>query len=77
MGSIDPNFDPIQEDLDQVIAAATRYKERLSEADSYDARYNLMAKAGRLYQTIRGPADMVFSKFEDVRKADTIHIFFV
>ncbi|PIG88503.1 O-methyltransferase [Aspergillus arachidicola] len=72
MGSFDPNFDPIQAELDQVIAAATRYKERLSAADSYDARYDLMAKAGRLYQTIRGPADMVFSKFEDAANMGAI-----
>ncbi|GAB1198414.1 hypothetical protein APSETT444_007733 [Aspergillus pseudonomiae] len=72
MGSIDPNFDPIQDDLDQVIAAATRYKERVSEADSYNARYDLMEKAARLYQTIRGPADMVFSKFEDAANMGAI-----
>ncbi|KAE8395963.1 S-adenosyl-L-methionine-dependent methyltransferase [Aspergillus alliaceus] len=67
-----PNDDLIQVDLDQVIAAVARYKERSSEADNFDAKYDLMAKTARLYQTIRGPADMVFANFENAANIGAI-----
>ncbi|KAE8154276.1 O-methyltransferase-domain-containing protein [Aspergillus avenaceus] len=72
MGSIASAKVSIEEKLDQVIAAATKYKERLSEADSFDARYDLMAKATNLVHTIRGPADMVFANFENASNMGAI-----
>ncbi|KAE8377968.1 S-adenosyl-L-methionine-dependent methyltransferase [Aspergillus bertholletiae] len=66
MSSTHNNNDLIQEHLDQVIAAAMRYKEQLLQGENRSSKHDLVVKAARLYQTIRGPADMFFSKFEDV-----------
>lgn len=67
MGSIGHQNDPIQEDLEQLLVAASNYSQKQSsDLSSYDARYNLMVKASRLLQTIRGPADVLFGQFENV-----------
>jgi hypothetical protein len=64
MGSIGNNIDPIQEALDEVVNATNAYKH---SNDEYNARYDLMIKATRLLQTIRGPVDQLFTNFENVR----------
>lgn len=64
MGSIGNNIDAIQKDLDEVVNATNTYKH---SNDDYNARYDLMVKATRLLQTIRGPADQLFTNFENVR----------
>jgi hypothetical protein len=64
MGSIEKNIDAIQKDLDEVVNASNAYK---TADKDYNARYDLMVKATRLLQTIRGPVDMLFTNFENVR----------
>lgn len=66
MGSIGHDIDPIQQDLEQLIAATKKYQEQPPGLNSYDARYDLLVKATRLVHTIRGPADMLFGKLENV-----------
>jgi hypothetical protein len=63
MGSIENNIDAIQKELDEVVNATNTYK---TSDNDYTARYDLMVKATRLLQTIRGPVDMLFTNFENV-----------
>lgn len=56
----------IQQNLDQLNAAADNYLKLPSGADSNDAKYELYMKASRLSQTVRGPVEMVFEQFENV-----------
>lgn len=63
MGSIGNNIDAIQRGLDEVVDATKTYK---TSDNDYSARYDLMVKATRLLQTIRGPVDMLFANFENV-----------
>ncbi|KAG2021815.1 hypothetical protein GB937_004363 [Aspergillus fischeri] len=63
MGSIENNIDAIQKDLDEVVNATNTYK---TSDNDYCARYDLMVKATRLLQTIRGPVDMLFTNFENM-----------
>ncbi|KAM0120027.1 hypothetical protein ACP6JC_003259 [Aspergillus fumigatus] len=63
MGSIGNNIDAIQRDLDEVVDATKAYK---TSDNDYSARYDLMVKATRLLQTIRGPVDMLFANFENM-----------
>jgi hypothetical protein len=66
--------DPLQQSLDELISAAEQYRKQSSDPSSYNAKYDLMAKATRLLHTIRGPADMVFANFEHVSTADLLYI---
>ncbi|OJJ37996.1 hypothetical protein ASPWEDRAFT_50947 [Aspergillus wentii DTO 134E9] len=66
MGSISNGA--IQHDLDQLVASANEYQKDLSD----EGRYDLMLKAIRLLQTIRGPADMLFAQFENISNIGSI-----
>ncbi|KAB8070331.1 O-methyltransferase [Aspergillus leporis] len=64
--------DPLQQSLDELISAAEQYRKQSSDPSSYNAKYDLMAKATRLLHTIRGPADMVFANFEHMTSLGAI-----
>lgn len=66
MGSIGHEVDPIQQDLEHLITATSKYREQSPGLNSHDARYDLLVKATRLVHTIRGPVDMLFGQFENV-----------
>jgi hypothetical protein len=69
MGSIERANDhtALQKDLDEVNAAAEKYLKLPPEANGQDARFDLYVKATRLLHTVRGPTDIAFSHFENVR----------
>ncbi|KAF4215289.1 hypothetical protein CNMCM8980_010367 [Aspergillus fumigatiaffinis] len=69
MGSIENNIDAIQKELDEVVNATNTYK---ASDNDYTARYDLMVKATRLLQTIRGPVDMLFTNFENMASMGAI-----
>jgi hypothetical protein len=56
----------IQQNLDQLNAAADNYLKLPTDDNSDDAKYELYMKASRLSQTVRGPVEMVFEQFENV-----------
>ncbi|PYI12422.1 O-methyltransferase [Aspergillus sclerotiicarbonarius CBS 121057] len=68
MGSTGSGVEAVQQDLDRLISAAEKYQENLSAED----RYNLMIKATRLVQTLRGPADMLFAHLENAASIGAI-----
>ena len=67
MAQFDPNLEQIQQCLAEVTAAVDQYGSQATTPNSQDARYQLMARATRLVNAVRGPADLVFANFEHVR----------
>ncbi|RAL13126.1 O-methyltransferase [Aspergillus homomorphus CBS 101889] len=72
MAPLDPSLDRIQQCLDDVVQSAGQYRAQSTSLSSQDARYDLMVKAMRLVQTIRGPADLVFANFENMANLGAI-----
>lgn len=71
MAQFDPNLEQIQQCLAEVTTAVDQYRNQATTQNSQDARYQLMTQATRLVRAIRGPADLVFANFEDVRSRFT------
>lgn len=69
MGSVGPTDEKtvIQQCLSQLTAAADNYLKLPPGDESNDAKYEFYMKTSQLSQTIRGPVDMVFEQFENVR----------
>lgn len=69
MGSVGPSDEKtvIQQSLNQLIAAADNYLKLPPGDDSNDAKHEFYIKTSQLSQTIRGPVDVVFEQFENVR----------
>lgn len=56
----------IQEDIDELVAAARKYLKQPNNSDDNDAKLDLTLKASRLVQTVRGPHSMPWTHFENV-----------
>ncbi|PYI15764.1 O-methyltransferase [Aspergillus violaceofuscus CBS 115571] len=59
MAPLDPSIDRIQQCLDEVVQSVGQFRNPSISLSSQDARYELLVKAMRLVQTIRGPADLM------------------
>ncbi|PYH81844.1 S-adenosyl-L-methionine-dependent methyltransferase [Aspergillus uvarum CBS 121591] len=66
MAPLDPSIDRIQQCLDEVAQSIGQFRNPSISLSNQDARYELLIKAMRLVQTIRGPADLVFANFENM-----------
>ncbi|GFN16562.1 hypothetical protein AtubIFM55763_008151 [Aspergillus tubingensis] len=72
MAQFDPNLEQIQQCLAEVTAAVDQYRSQATTPNSQDARYQLMARATRLVNAVRGPADLVFANFEHMVRIGAI-----
>ncbi|PYI25505.1 O-methyltransferase [Aspergillus indologenus CBS 114.80] len=72
MAPLDPSMHRIQQCLDEVVQSVGQFRNPSISLSNQDARYELLVKAMRLVQTIRGPADLVFANFENMTNLGAI-----